>query len=271
MLDDRGLAEVERVIRDVADREIRPRFGRLTVDDVLEKGPGDLVTVADRAAEEALTTALEALVPGSVTVGEEAVALDAGRLGALDGDAPVWIIDPIDGTFNFANDSPRYTTLVAPAHHGVLLASWTYAPELDRIATARSGGGATVDGRPVRLGPGPRPLRHLDVCAPVPRWWTPDVRARMNRLGQTGIKLSYLDTSGLEYIELATGRRDAMVLTWEFPWDHAAGLLLHTEAGGATLTSDGQPFRLAGGNALPFICAPDPDTAQAMLAAMSPA
>jgi fructose-1,6-bisphosphatase/inositol monophosphatase family enzyme len=143
MIDARDADEIERIIRTVAEREVEPWFGRLTATDIVEKAPGDLVTVADRAAEAALTVALEAVVPGSVTVGEEAVAADPTVQAALDGDAPVWVIDPIDGTHNFATDNPRFAMLVALAHRGELLASWTYAPALDLMATARRGAGAT--------------------------------------------------------------------------------------------------------------------------------
>jgi fructose-1,6-bisphosphatase/inositol monophosphatase family enzyme len=264
VIDAGDLAEVERVIRTVADREIMPRFCRLVEADISEKAPGDLVTVADRAAEEALTEALEAVVPGSVTVGEEAAAGNPTLIAELDADAPVWIIDPIDGTHNFATDNPRFTTLVALAHRGELLASWTFAPALDLIATARAGAGAYIDGQRVRLPPAPASLRHLSVCTPQHRWWTGTLRTRFNELCRTGVSLCFFDTSGLEYVELAAGRRDAMVLTWEFPWDHAAGLLLHAEAGGVSLAEDGKPFRLAGGNALPFVVAPDAACAAAL-------
>jgi fructose-1,6-bisphosphatase/inositol monophosphatase family enzyme len=271
VIDARTADEVERVIRTVAEREIMPRFGQLLAADIMEKAPGDLVTIADRAAEEALTSALEAVVPGSVTVGEEAVASAPDRLTALAGDRPVWVIDPIDGTHNFATDNARFTTLVALAHRGELLASWTFAPALGMMATARAGAGACIDGSPVRMAPAPESLRNLSVCTPQHKWWTAENRARFNSLAASGVALCFFDTSGLEYVELAAGRRHAMVLTWEFPWDHAAGLLLHAEAGGAVRTFDGQPFRLAGGNALPFVVAPDAACADALVAALTPA
>src|SRR5512138_204235 len=122
MIDARDANEVERIIRTVNEREVVPRFGRLAASDIAEKAPGDLVTVADRAAEAAMIEALQAVVPGSVAVGEEAVAEEPAVLAALDGDAPVWIIDPIDGTHNFVADNPRFATLVALAHRGELLA-----------------------------------------------------------------------------------------------------------------------------------------------------
>jgi fructose-1,6-bisphosphatase/inositol monophosphatase family enzyme len=263
-LNARDADEVERVIRTIANREIMPRFRRLTAADITEKAPGDLVTVADRAAEEALGVALSAILPGSVVVGEEGVGADRSLLEALSDTAPVWVIDPIDGTHNFATDNPRFATLVALCDRGDLIASWTHIPALDVMATARAGGGAFVNGERVRVAPSHDGLRHLDVCTPQQKWWTRADRARFNAMSAAGVALCFFDTSGLEYIELATGRRTAMVLTWEFPWDHAAGLLLHAEAGGVSMTRDGRRFALAGGNALPFVVAPDEACALAL-------
>lgn len=271
MLDAAGVAEVERAVRRVAEEQVLPRFGRLAAADIAYKSSEtDLVTVADRAAEEELTKHLTALVPGSVMVGEEAVAADPGLLAAIDADAPVWIVDPIDGTHNFVAGSPRFTTLVALAHHGRLLASWTYAPVLDLMAVATAGGGAYVDGQRVRVRPVEPGLRHLDVSVSPPIWWRPAHRDGFHRLSRQGVALAFFDTSGLEYIQLAAGRRAAMVLTWELPWDHAAGLLLHAEAGGAALAADGSPVRIGGGNALPFVVAPDEPTAHLIISALAP-
>ena len=279
MIDTETAGEISSLIRSVAREQILPRHGRLGAGDVAEKAPGDLVTVADRAAEEALTGRLAELLPGSVVVGEEAVAADPSVLRALDGAAPVWIIDPIDGTENFVHGSPRFSTLVALAQGGRLLASWTYAPAFGTMATAVAGGGAFVDGQRVHVrNPRPHPhpsadqpvdLRFLDVVVTQPKWWTPLERARVNALARHQVSVTYLDTSGLEYIELAAGRRSALVLTWELPWDHAAGLLLHAEAGGTATTADGSPFRLAGGNRLPLVAAPDGRYAAALHAALA--
>jgi fructose-1,6-bisphosphatase/inositol monophosphatase family enzyme len=137
------------------------------------------------------------------------------------------------------------------------------------MATATAGGGAFIEGRRLRVRTPQDGLRHLDVVVPQSKWWTPEQRARFNALSHAPVALSYLDTSGLEYVELAAGRRGAMVLSWENPWDHAAGLLLHAEAGGVTTTRDGSPFRLTGGNALPFVAAPDAATTDALHRALS--
>ena len=93
--------EVEQVIRQVVDTAVLPAFGHLRAADITEKSPGELVTVADRRAEEALQDQLTRLLPGSTVVGEEGVGRDPGTATRLRGSAPVWVIDPIDGTENF--------------------------------------------------------------------------------------------------------------------------------------------------------------------------
>ncbi|MFG1610421.1 inositol monophosphatase family protein [Actinoplanes sp. NPDC049265] len=250
------------VVAETARNEILPRFGALTTGDVQEKAPGDLVTTADRAAEAVLTTRLTALLPGSVVVGEEAVAGDPALLGALGGGDPVWIIDPIDGTHNFVGGDPRFAVLVALAKDGEPLASWTYEPVSGVMATAIRGGGAFSGGRRLTVRPAGGRLRGLDVVTSRPRWWDEPNRPGHDALISHGAALSYITTAGLEYAAMAAGRRDAMVCVWEDPWDHAAGLLLHHEAGGVAITADGASVDITGDNALPFVCAPDLATAR---------
>lgn len=256
------LAEtVDRIIRDVVAERVLPRFGHLTTDDISEKAPDDLVTVADRAAEAELTTRLTALLSGSVVVGEEAVSGDPQLLDLVDDGAPVWIVDPIDGTHNFATGNARFSTLVALCEAGKVIASWTYVPVFNTMATAIAGGGAYLDGKPIHVRTASPDLRFLDVIAPHPKWWATDRITQFNALGGSGVSLNFYDAGGLEYIELAAGRRTAMVVTWEHPWDHAAGLLLHSEAGGVAKTLDGSAFSLSGANALPFVVAPNEEIA----------
>jgi fructose-1,6-bisphosphatase/inositol monophosphatase family enzyme len=212
-----------------------------------------LVSDADKSAEELVRGQLKRTRPRDAVEGEEFETTGHGPRR--------WVIDPIDGTHNFVAGSPRFAVLVALARQGELLASWTYAPELDLMATAAKGGGAFVDGERVRVRPA-HGLRFLDVTTSQPKWWDEEQRSQSNTLCGHGVSLAFFDTSGLEYLELAAGRRSAMILGWEFPWDHAAGILLHAEAGGVTMTADGSPFRLSGGNALPFVSAPDAATAQ---------
>ena len=271
MVDERTVAQVAEIIREVAAAEVLPRFGNLAEGEILEKTPGDLVTIADRAAERELAARLTALLPGSRVVGEEAVFADPSVLDALDGPDPVWIIDPIDGTENYANANARFSMLVALAGEGELLAGWIYVPCFGRMAHAVRGGGAYLNGRPLRVAAPPDPaagLLDLEVSTSRPRFWTEHSRQAISTLSTHGVSFFYSDGAGLDYLAMASGRRGCALMVWENVWDHAAGLLVHAEAGGTAITADGSPFRLAGGNTLPFAVAQDAATAKALIAAL---
>ncbi|MFE9555324.1 inositol monophosphatase family protein [Streptomyces sp. NPDC006692] len=257
-----GTAAVEEAVRKAAAVEIMPRFRQLASHEVLEKnGPHDLVTVADRLAEEHLTAALTAILPGSVVVGEEAVHADPAVYEALLGDAPVWIVDPVDGTRQFVHGEAGFCTLVALAHQGELLASWTYAPALDEMAVAVRGRGATLNGEPLHAG-SPAPGAVIEVATSHPDYTTPEQKRALLGLRTDGVQPRPCGSAGLEYLAIARGELDALAFSWEYAWDHAAGLLLVIEAGGAQTTIAGEPFRITGGNALPFTAARDAATAE---------
>ncbi|QHA07720.1 inositol monophosphatase [Streptomyces broussonetiae] len=257
----RSSADVEDALRTAAAAEILPRFRCLAEDDVDQKsGPHDLVTDADRLAEKRLTEALGAMLPGSVVVGEEAVHANPATYGALQGDAPVWIVDPVDGTRQFVHGDDGFCTLVALAHRGVVIASWTYAAARGQLATAVRGRGAFLDGEPLFAGP-PAPGRDLVVATSHPDYTTDEQKHSLRVLWTDGIAPRPCGSAGLEYLAVARGELDAVAFSWEAAWDHAAGLLLVEEAGGTHLTRAGEPFRVTGGNALPFTAARDAATA----------
>ncbi|MGX1541648.1 inositol monophosphatase family protein [Streptomyces adustus] len=254
--------DVERAIREAAAAEIMPRFRRLGASEIDQKsGPHDLVTDADRNAERYLTKELAALLPGSVVVGEEAVDADPTTYDAIQGDAPVWIVDPVDGTRQFVHGDDGFCTLVALVQRGTLLASWTYAPARGQLATAVRGGGAFLDGERLFAGP-PAPGRDLEIATSHPDYTTDAQKRALLGLRADGVAPRPCGSAGLEYLAVARGELDATAFSWEAAWDHAAGLLLVEEAGGAHLTLTGEPFRVTGGNTLPFTAARDAATAR---------
>ncbi|MCM2576698.1 inositol monophosphatase family protein [Streptomyces meridianus] len=258
-------AAVDEAVRRAAADEIMPRFRKLARHEVSEKsGPQDLVTVADQLAEERLTEELRALLPGSEVVGEEAVSADAGVLDALHASAPVWIVDPVDGTRQFVHGDPGFSTLVTLAHQGQLLASWTYAPATGSMAVALRGAGAQLDGRPLRSG-SPAAGAPLSVATSHPDFTSAVEKRAFARLAVDGVAPRPCGSAGLEYLYVAQGKLDAVAFGWENAWDHAAGLLLVAEAGGTSGTVAGEPFRIGGGNALPFTAARDAATARRIL------
>ncbi|TGA88702.1 inositol monophosphatase family protein [Streptomyces sp. MZ04] len=262
-----GVPAVEEALRKAAATEVMPRFRQLTAEDVVQKsGPHDLVTVADRLAEEQLTAALTELLPGSVVVGEEAVHADPSRYEAIRGDAPVWIVDPVDGTRQFVHGDPGFCMLIALAWRGEVHASWTYAPALDEMAVAVRGKGAWLDGRRLVAG---TPGEVIEVATSHPDYTTDDQKRALAGLRADGVAPRPCGSAGLEYLAIAKGELDAIAFSWELAWDHAAGLLLVAEAGGGDRTVAGQPFRIAGGNALPFTAARDAATVDRVVALLS--
>ncbi|MDH6438792.1 fructose-1,6-bisphosphatase/inositol monophosphatase family enzyme [Streptomyces sp. SAI-144] len=259
---DRHADDVEEAVRKAAAAEVMPRFRRLAAHEVDQKaGPHDLVTDADRLAERYLTETLGALLPGSAVVGEEAVHANPASYEALQGDTPVWIVDPVDGTRQFVHGDPGFCMLVALARSGVLLASWTYAPARDQLATAIRGRGAFLDGERLYAGV-PDPGRDLQVATSHPDYTTDEQKRGLLGLWTDGVAPRACGSAGLEYLAVARGESDAVAFSWEAAWDHAAGLLLVEEAGGTHLTLTGEPFRIKGGNTLPFTAARDAATAR---------
>jgi fructose-1,6-bisphosphatase/inositol monophosphatase family enzyme len=264
-----GVADVEEAVRKAAAAEIMPRFRQLAEHEIDQKaGPHDLVTDADRRAEKYLTGALTALLPGSVVVGEEAVHANPATYEAIRGGAPVWIVDPVDGTRQFVHGDPGFCTLVALALDGVVHASWTYAAARDQCATAVRGRGALLDGVPLRSG-SPDPGSDLRVATSHPDYTTDEQKRALLGVRTEGVRPRPCGSAGLEYLAVARGELDATAFSWEAAWDHAAGLLLVEEAGGAHLTLAGEPFRITGGNARPFTAARDAATARRVVELLS--
>lgn len=234
--------QVSSLIRRVAEREILPRFNALEAGDIREKSPGDLVTTADVEAEKALSEGLRQIIPGSLIVGEEACEDDPAILDCLKGDKPVWIIDPIDGTGNFSRGQECFAVIVALCWKGRTRAGWIHGPIENITAWAFEGMGAFINDE--RL--------YTTEAQPIDQMRGSVGYALQRRLkskaqfltGNPPKKLVRYRCVGWEYIDLARGKLDFAKYGRRLkPWDHAAGILIHQEAGGySALVSDGSPY-----------------------------
>jgi myo-inositol-1(or 4)-monophosphatase len=212
-----------------------------------KKGPVDLVTAADRAVEAEFRTLIAARFPAHAVLGEEAPA-------AAGGAEPLhrWIIDPIDGTTNFAHGLALFCVSIALEIAGRIELGVVYDPIADELFTAERGEGARLNG--VRLAVSDRrALIDGVLCTGFPYTVVDDLaqqvelfgaflgRARaVRRLGSAAIDLCYV----------AAGRLDGF---WEdrlHTWDIAAGALIVAEAGGAVTDFAGAPVDLARGQIL---------------------
>ncbi len=261
--DHRLATDIAALIRDAARAEIMPRFRRLAPGSVRAKtGPLDLVTEADEAAERVIEAGLRRSFPGCLVVGEEATAADPSLLSGLAEAEVAFVVDPVDGTANFAAGVPLFGSMVAAFVRGEVVAAWIHDPLGDDTAVALRGEGAWIED--------PEGRRLHDLCVaegmPVSRmvgsvsWgYLPEplksrVTARLPRLAAAvGFRCA-----AHEYRLVAGGSAHLLVYNRLMPWDHAPGWLIHREAGGHAARFDGSPYDPARQTSGGLICAPDP-------------
>lgn len=242
---DRLREQVGELLRTAAATAVLPLFRRLDATDVAEKAPGELVTVADRQAEQLISVGLRRLLPGSVVVGEEAVAADPALLAHLGGDRDVWLVDPVDGTANFAAGRQPFALMVALLRGGVPTAAWVLDPLADDLADAWTGAGARLNGSPVRVPAAsatPGGLRGAAMTRFLPDAVREQVRTGGVTLGELG---DGQHCAGREYLDLLTGAQQFVLFWRTLPWDHAPGVLLVREAGGVARRCDGSDYHPA--------------------------
>ncbi|QKG72724.1 inositol monophosphatase [Erythrobacter mangrovi] len=224
----------------VTEQAVLPRFRNLSGREIIEKAEDDLVTIADREAELMLAEGLARIDASLAIVGEEAAHADKAVLDHLGGDC--WIIDPIDGTHNFAHGQPPFGILLAQASGGFVQSGWIYDCVSGRFCSAHRGGGAYVDGDLVTarttgetppvaaisvifLEPGRRELVHEHIA---PHYRTVDAPR----------------CAAEQYPRLGLGENDVSFFERTLAWDHAAGTLWLEEAGGRVARPDGSPYRV---------------------------
>jgi fructose-1,6-bisphosphatase/inositol monophosphatase family enzyme len=225
--------EILRLLRDVAEEVINPRFRTLTDDQVTEKTPGDLVTVADHEAEVRITEALSGAYPGALILGEEANESDDTLLERFRAADHAFTVDPVDGTKNFVSGSRDHAVMVAELRGGEVVRSWIWQPQHETAFVAERGGGAWRNGERLVRPPVGELLR--------------GVTSRRRWIGRTLDGLPPLELTwvccGVDYPQVVQGAADYILYSGTQPWDHAPGSLLLAETGAYLGTFEGQPYR----------------------------
>ncbi|MGN7192189.1 MULTISPECIES: inositol monophosphatase [unclassified Curtobacterium] len=227
-----GPAALRRAAEDAA-RAVAPALLRAFRSDVVvdtKRDAHDVVTEHDRAAERALTAFLTAAVPGSTVLGEE------GTTGPAPAGARVrWIVDPIDGTANFARGLAYWCVSIAAEVDGTVAAGVVHDPVADHVFSADDGG-AWLDGRPVRSASAPAASATVLTSFPV--------QQDLELLGETAafdllrdLTLRYrhhhsTGSGALNLVHVAAGWSDVTMGFATHPWDVAAGALVLERAGG---------------------------------------
>lgn len=244
-------ALVEQVARDV----ILPKFNTLAAAEIERKATewerDDLVTIVDRAAETRLIAGLQGLTPGVPVLGEEGAAAEPALLGLLQGDAPVWVVDPLDGTRNFAGGNDGFGVMVSWVVAGSVRAAWVHLPRRGETFVATQGGGAYLNGVPIRV-PAGAPSRYRGMFSV--RFLPEPTRARV--LAQTEGRFEAVAASGaaaIAYTDVLRGRLEFVAYYRLLPWDHGAPALILTEAGGAVEHADGRPYSIRSTNQITIV------------------
>lgn len=252
---------VAQILSTVAQAEVMPHFNRLRASEVRTKTSAiDLVTDADEAAERAITAALKAAFPGAVVIGEEATAADPSLLDGIATAPLCLIVDPIDGTRNFVAGLPLFGTMAGVTMRGEVVAGVIHDPVGRNTAIAVRGEGAWMEAedggrQAMHVAEAPAQPTAMDGLVGIthlPEPMRSTVARNIARLASFGS----LRCAAHEYRLIAGGHSHVSMYNKLMPWDHAAGWLLHREAGGFSAHLDGTeylPMHIGGG----LLCAPD--------------
>ncbi len=214
---------------------LRPYFRRPL--DVQHKGPYDLVTAADRASEKAIVEVLHYRFPE-----HEVMAEESGGSGS--NDRFLWIVDPLDGTTNFAHGLDRFAVSIAFALDGEIAVGVVLRPETGELFTAAGDDPPELNGRPIRVSSAARLADSLLVTG-FPYDFQDHLPTLITRftnclIAARGVRR--LGAAALDLCDVACGRFDGFWESHLKPWDTAAGLLIARAAGAVVTDFSGEPF-----------------------------
>ncbi len=234
------------LLRDTAKAEILPRFRHLDAGMVKQKSEAiDLVTEADEEAERRMKAEMTSAHPEVLFVGEESVAADPKLLDALDEAELAVVVDPVDGTANFAAGLPLFAVMAAVVRKGETIAGIIYDPMGDDWVLAEKGSGAfqrRADGTQWRLEVATAPaLDHMVGSVSIaflPQAHKPEI---LGNLAKIRVASNYR-VAGHDYRTFAGGHSHFVMFNKLMPWDHLGGTLISQEAGGYVARFDGSPY-----------------------------
>jgi len=232
---------VHAAMKAATENAILPRYQSLASHEVDEKGADDVVTIADHESEAILEESLAALLPEAAIVGEEGAHDNPALLEKL-GKGLCWIVDPLDGTNNFAGGKPPFGVLVALSDGGETLGGWILDCLTGRFCHAAQGQGAFLDGNPIRA----RPSGEEPPIAGISMLFVDQAKreAMMRHIAPHYRLVDIPRCAAEQYPRLVLGDNDVSVFERTLPWDHAAGVLFLNEAGGKAARPDGSAYRV---------------------------
>ena len=227
--------EIEKLIRDAAQRELMPRFENVSRS---FKQDGSIVTEADTATQHFLHRALvEQFGEEIAFLGEEMAVAEQEALLAHSGNS-LWILDPLDGTSNFAAGIPYFSISLALFRHGEVVLGVIYDPLRDECFAAEKNKGATLNGEPLRM-----PMRLPPIGRSIGlvdfKRLDSELARRLATHPPYASQRSF-GSGALDWCMIASGRCHLYLHGGQKLWDYAAGQLILNEAGGYSSTLDGE-------------------------------
>jgi len=206
--------------------------------DIRKKGAIDIVTQVDHAAERAILKTIRKNFPDHGILAEES--------GAQDGHEFKWVIDPLDGTINYAHSFPMSTVSIAVEHKGEIILGGVLDPFRKELFLGRKGRGATLNGKKIRVSTINK-LNQALLCTGFPydqRQHADDYLAYFKNFLIRSQAVRRCGSAAMDLCNLASGRFDGF---WELklnPWDTAAAMLIVREAGGTVTDFSGKPYSI---------------------------
>jgi myo-inositol-1(or 4)-monophosphatase len=222
-----------------AGAELMRRFGHNHVVGT-KSTPSDLVTEADFASEQLLVERIRQRYPSHQILTEEGSG--QGSLGA----EWLWVIDPLDGTVNYAHRLPSFAVSIAVARRGTVVGGVVYEPVRSLCFAAERGRGAECDGGPLRISAA-RTLSGAMLSTGFPYWMDGNPENNLREFTEVALRAQAVRRLGVASLDLAWVAAGVLDGYWEpnlQPWDWAAGALLVQEAGGNVTDYEGQPWGL---------------------------
>lgn len=233
-------AEVAAAAARAGGAVLRESYGR--VQSVRFKGAVDLVTEVDVRAEQTIVALIRERFPDHQILAEE------GSVGGAD-PRHRWIVDPLDGTTNFAHGLRVFSVSVGYERDGRVVAGAVYDPNLDELFAATTGGGATLNGQPIAVSATETLLRALLATGfPYDRALVPLALRQFSAVSTRAQAVRRLGSAALDCVWVAAGRLDGYWENVVSPWDVAAGALIAAEAGAVVTDVRGGPFHVSAGS-----------------------
>ncbi len=226
--------KLQQGIADLAKIEVLARFERVVAE---EKQDGSLLTEADTEMQKQTQAFLEKHWPQYAFLGEESPA--AEQEAAMQSEGGCWILDPVDGTSNFAIGVPFYAVSLALMVQGKLVAGLIYDPSRDEMFAAREGHGATLNGNSLIAKTAKQKVKQTSGLIDFKRL-SPEMATKI------AVEIPYssqrsFGSVALDWCWIAAGRGQIYLHGAQNIWDYAAGWLILNEAGGYSCTLDNEP------------------------------